>query len=340
MQVQGTLFSQESILQRFACYNHNIYKLRVIHKFFEMDFKNRDIISIKDFSKEELLHILKVVGHIEHKPNSKLLKGKILATLFFEPSTRTRLSFISAMEQLGGTVVGFSTANVTSIQKGESLWDTIKMTEQYSDAIVIRHPLEGSARLAAEAASVPVINGGDGSNQHPTQTMLDLYTIQKIKGKLENLHIGFVGDLKYGRTVHSLVVALSYFNPVFYFVAPDELQIPDSYLDNLFQRRIKYHKTSDLMRFSKELDALYVTRIQKERFPDPLEYEKFRGIYRIDVSFLHHVKKDLKIMHPLPRVDEIDKDIDNTPHAAYFEQAANGVPVRKALLALVLGKVK
>ncbi|MBI2653990.1 aspartate carbamoyltransferase [Candidatus Woesearchaeota archaeon] len=305
-----------------------------------MEFKNRDIISINDFSKEELLHILKVVRQIEQKPKSNLLKGKILAALFFEPSTRTRLSFISAMEQLGGTVIGFSTASVTSIQKGESLWDTIKMTEQYADMIVVRHPLEGSARLAAEAANVPVINGGDGSNQHPTQTMLDLYTIQKIKGKLEGLHVGFVGDLKYGRTVHSLVIALSHFNPTFYFIAPDDLQIPESYVDDLYKKKIKYFKTSDLNRFSKELDVLYVTRIQKERFPDPLEYEKFKGVYRIDNSFLQNVKKDLKIMHPLPRIDEIDKSIDSTEHAAYFEQAANGIPVRKALLALVLGKIK
>ena len=305
-----------------------------------MDFKGKDIISINDFSKEELLYILKVASSIEQKPKSNLLKGKILAALFFEPSTRTRLSFISAMEQLGGEIIGFSTAHTTSIQKGESLWDTIKMTEQYADIITIRHPLEGSARLAAEAASIPVINGGDGSNQHPTQTMLDLYTIQKIKGKLEDLHVGIVGDLKYGRTVHSLVIALSHFNPTFYFIAPDALQIPETYLDELFHKKIKYYKTSDLTRFSKELDVLYVTRIQKERFPEPLEYERFKGIYRIDEAFLQRIKKELKIMHPLPRVDEIDKSIDNTPHAAYFEQAANGIPVRKALLALVLGKVK
>ena len=205
---------------------------------------------------------------------------------------------------------------------------------------MIRHPLEGSARLAAEAASVPVINGGDGANQHPTQTILDLYTIQKIKGRLDGLHIGFVGDLKYGRTVHSLVAALSHFNPVFYFIAPDELQIPESYLDELFQKKIKYFKTSDLARFSKEIDVLYVTRIQKERFPDPLEYEKFKGIYTIDVQFLQNVKKELKIMHALPRVSEIDKSVDKTEHAVYFEQAANGIPTRKALLALVLGKAK
>ena len=308
--------------------------------FFSMDFKNKDIISINDFSKEELLYILRVVRQIEQKPKNNLLKGKILATLFFEASTRTRLSFMSAMEQLGGEIIGFSASSTTSIQKGESLWDTIKMTEQYADVIVMRHPLEGSARLAAEAASIPVINGGDGSNQHPTQTILDMYTILKIKGKLEDLHIGFVGDLKYGRTVHSLAIALSHFNPVFYFIAPDELQMPESYLDELFQRKVKYYKTSDLTRISKELDVLYVTRIQKERFPDPLEYEKFKDMYRIDGAFLQHVKKDLKIMHPLPRVSEIDKSVDNTSHAAYFEQAANGIPVRKALLALVLGKIK
>ena len=305
-----------------------------------MDFKNRDIISINDFSKEELLFVLKAARQMEQKPKNNLLRGKILATLFFEPSTRTRLSFTSAMEQLGGQVIGFANADSSSSQKGESLWDTVKMTDQYADIIAIRHPLEGSARLAAEAASIPVINAGDGSNQHPTQTMLDLYTIQKTKGRLENLQIGFVGDLKYGRTVHSLVMALSHFNPTFYFIAPDALQMPESYLDELYQKKIKYFKTSDLNRFSKELDILYDTRIQKERFPDLLEYERFKDVYRIDSAFLKNVKKELKIMHPLPRVGEIDKSVDSTPHAAYFEQAANGIPVRKALLAIVLGKLK
>jgi len=304
-----------------------------------MDFKNRDIISISDFTKEELLHILKVVASFERKPDFNILKGKILASLFFEPSTRTRLSFNSAMEKSGGKVIGFSSASSSSVEKGESLWDTIKMIEQYADAIVIRHPLEGSARLAAEAAKIPVVNGGDGANQHPTQTLLDLYTIQKTKERLENLHIGFVGDLKYGRTVHSLVIALAHFNPTFYFIAPDELQMPESYLDFLFQKKVKYLKTSDVKRFSKELDVLYVTRIQKERFPDPIEYEKFKGIYRIDNEFLHYVKKDLKIMHPLPRIDEISKCIDKTEHAAYFQQAANGIPVRQVLLALIMGKL-
>ena len=305
-----------------------------------MNFKNRDIISIHDFSKQELLFIIKVSKLMEKKPKPDLLKNRILATLFFEPSTRTRLSFTSAMEQLGGKVMGFASGGVTSLKKGETLWDTIKMVENYSDVIAIRHPLEGSARLAAEASSKPVINAGDGSNQHPTQTMLDLYTIQKVKGKLENLNIGLLGDLKYGRTVHSLVTALSHFNPTFYFIAPEALQMPQSYLDELNEKKIKFFIEPNLMKASNKLDVLYATRIQKERFPDPVEYEKYRGVYRLDATLLPHIKKDLKIMHPLPRVDEIDKSLDKTEHAVYFEQAANGVHVRKALLALVLGKIR
>jgi len=274
------------------------------------------------------------------KLKSSLLQGKILANLFFEPSTRTRLSFAAAMEQLGGKVMGFATGSMTSLKKGETLWDTMKMVEAYADIIAIRHPLEGSARLAAEASSKPVINAGDGANQHPTQTLLDLYTIQKIKGKLENLHIGMLGDLKYGRTVHSLTTALSHFNPKLYFIAPQALQMPQSYLDELKEKKIKFITESNLMKVSKKLDILYVSRIQKERFPDPVEYEKYKGVYKLDKSILPHVKKDLKIMHALPRVDEIDKSLDETEHAIYFQQAANGVPVRKALLALVLGKAR
>ncbi len=304
-----------------------------------MNSKNRDIISIHDFSKQELLFILKTVKLMDG-PNPNLLKDKILATLFFEPSTRTRLSFMSAMGQLGGKVMGFANTGTTSIKKGETLWDTIKMVEAYADVIVIRHPLEGSARLAAEASSKPIINAGDGANQHPTQTMLDLYTIQKVKGKLNNLHIGLLGDLKYGRTVHSLATALSHFNPIFYFIAPQALQMPQTYLDELKEKKIKFYTTPNLLKVSKKLDVLYVTRIQKERFPDPVEYEKYKGIYKLDASLLPNIKKDLKIMHPLPRVGEIDPSLDETEHAIYFEQAANGIPVRKALLALVLGKVK
>jgi len=305
-----------------------------------MNFKNRDIISIHDFSKDELLYILKISKLMESKPNPNLLKDKILATLFFEPSTRTRLSFTSAMEQLGGQVMGFASSTMTSIKKGETLWDTMKMIQAYSDIVAIRHPLEGSARLAAESCSKPVINAGDGANQHPTQTLLDLYTIQKVKGKLDNLHIGMLGDLKYGRTVHSLVTALSHFNPKFYFIAPQALQMPQTYLDELKEKKIKFVTESNLMKVSKKLDILYATRIQKERFADPIEYEKYKGVYKLDASLLPNIKKDLKIMHALPRVDEIDKSLDDTEHAVYFEQAANGVPVRMALLALVLGKIK
>ena len=305
-----------------------------------MDFKNRDIISIRDLSKEEILHILSVSAKIEKKADPTLLKGKILATLFFEPSTRTRMSFQSAMMKLGGRVFGFSSQEVTSIKKGETLWDTIKMVERYADVIVIRHPLEGAARLSAEAASIPVINAGDGANQHPTQTLLDLYTIQKTKRRINNLNVGFLGDLKYGRTVHSLAIALSHFNTTMYFISPPELKMPDDYLGELKDKKIKYYETADLLKFSNKLDILYVTRIQQERFPDPLEYEKYKNVYCLDSSLLTHVKKDLKIMHPLPRVSEISAELDNTSHAAYFQQAANGIPVRQALLALVLGKAK
>ncbi|MAE42477.1 aspartate carbamoyltransferase [Candidatus Woesearchaeota archaeon] len=302
-----------------------------------MDFKNKDVISINDFSKEDLLHILKVARTMEGRRDT-LLKGKILATLFFEPSTRTRLSFASAMEGLGGKVLGFDSAAASSFEKGETIWDTAKMVEKYCDVIVLRNPIEGSARLVAEASSKPVINAGDGANQHPTQTLLDLYTIEKVKHKLDNLHIGILGDLKYGRTVHSLTTALSHFKPVLYFIAPPALQMPQTYLDELEKKGIKFIIESNLMKVSKKLDILYVTRIQKERFPDPIEYEKYKGFYKLDTSLLSHIKKDLKIMHPLPRVDEIDRSLDETEHAVYFEQAANGIPIRKALLALVLGK--
>ena len=304
-----------------------------------MNFKGRDIISIRDFSKDDLLYILKISKGMEvDKP--QLLRGKILATLFFEPSTRTRLSFESAMYRLGGEVIGFSDEKVSSVKKGETIWDTVKMAEKYSDVIVIRSPIEGSARLAAEAASVPVINGGDGANQHPTQMLLDLYTIQKTKNRIDGIKIGFLGDLKYGRTVHSLAVALSYWQVEMYFIAPQALQMPEYYLNELETKGITCHKTSDVFEVSDSLDVLYVTRIQQERFPDPMEYEKYKNAYRLDRTLLEYVKKDLKIMHPLPRVGEISPELDETDHALYFEQAANGVTVRKALLALVLGKEK
>lgn len=303
-----------------------------------MSFEGQDIVSIRDFSKEDLLHVLKVSKEMEEdKP--KLLEGKILSTLFFEPSTRTRLSFESAMCRLGGKVIGFSDEKVSSVKKGETIWDTAKMAERYSDVIVIRTPIEGSARLAAEATSVPVINGGDGANQHPTQTLLDLYTIQKAKKNIDGLKVGFLGDLKYGRTVHSLAIALSHWSVDLYFIAPDALQMPDQYLKDLEEIGIKCFKTDDVFEVSENLDILYVTRIQQERFPDPLEYEKYKNAYRLDRSLLSRIKDDMKIMHPLPRVGEINPELDDTNHAIYFEQAGNGVTVRKAVLALVLGKV-
>lgn len=304
-----------------------------------MNFKGRDIVSISDFTKEDLLHVLEVAKKMEaDKP--ELLAGKILATLFFEPSTRTRLSFESAMYRLGGTVIGFSNEKVSSVKKGETIWDTVKMAERYSDVVVIRSPVEGSARLAAEAASVPVINGGDGANQHPTQTMLDLYTIQKAKKKIDGLKVGFLGDLKYGRTVHSLAMALSHWKVDVYFIAPDALQMPEHYLKDLAEKEIECFQTGDVFAVSDRLDVLYVTRIQQERFPDPMEYERYKNAYCLDNSLLSHIKQDLRIMHPLPRVGEINPELDTTEHAVYFEQAGNGVTVRKALLALVLGKVE
>jgi len=303
-----------------------------------MTFNGRDIVSIRDFEKEDLLHVLEVAQEMEGD-QPQLLAGKILATLFFEPSTRTRLSFESAMCRLGGKVIGFSDEKVSSVKKGETIWDTAKMAERYSDVIVIRSPIEGSARLAAEATSVPVINGGDGANQHPTQTLLDLYTIQKAKKNIDGLKVGFLGDLKYGRTVHSLAIALSHWQVDLYFIAPDALQMPDHYLKDLQEVGIRCHQTGDVFSVSKDLDVLYVTRIQQERFPDQMEYEKYKNAYRLDRSLLNHIKEDLRIMHPLPRVGEISPELDETEHAIYFEQAGNGVTVRKALLALVLGKM-
>lgn len=305
-----------------------------------MNFKNRDIVSIRDFTKEEILHILKTAKIMDTKPNPDLLQGKILATLFFEPSTRTRLSFESAMNKLGGRVIGFASAQVSSTSKGESLSDSVKIVEGYSDVIVMRHSIEGAARLAAESTNIPVINAGDGANQHPTQTFLDIYTILKSKGTLEGLSVGFLGDLKYGRTVHSLVHALSHFNTKMYFISPLSLRMPREDIEYLKSKKIKFVEEDNLLKVSKKLDVLYNTRIQKERFPDPLDYEKVKGVYVLDKGFLDHIKPGLKILHPLPRVDELSPELDNTENAAYFEQARNGVPVRQALLALVLGAAK
>jgi aspartate carbamoyltransferase catalytic subunit len=304
-----------------------------------MNFKNRDIISIRDFSREELLFVLKTASEIEKRSDDykDRLKGKVLASIFFEPSTRTRLSFESAMQRLGGSVIGFADSKITSAVKGESFIDTVKIIEGYSDVIVIRHPQEGSARLAADVAEKPIINAGDGSNQHPTQTLLDLYTIQKHMNRLTGLKVGFLGDLKYGRTVHSLALALAKFQTKMYFISPESLKMPDDHMEELRElgsECLEYERPEPKLH---ELDILYVTRIQKERFPDLVEYERLRGVYRVDDKMLS-LNPRLKVMHPLPRVDEIAYSVDARPEAIYFDQAKNGIPVRQAVLCLVLGE--
>ena len=304
-----------------------------------MKKSRKDIISMRDLSKEEILHILKISEEVEKDENKgELLKGKIISTLFFEPSTRTRLSFQSAAQRLGAQVLGFDSPDGSSVKKGETLSDTIKMAESYSDLIVVRHPLDGSARVAAEASKVPVLNAGDGVNQHPSQTLLDLYTILKEKKTLDNLKIAFVGDLKYGRTVHSLVKAISHFNPKIYFIAPEILRIPESILDDLTELGIEYEILEDFRECLADIDVFYMTRVQRERFPDEEEYEKVKGIYIISKeNIIGKCKDDMIILHPLPRVDEINTDLDDTKHALYFKQAKNGVPVRQAMMLIALG---
>jgi aspartate carbamoyltransferase catalytic subunit len=273
------------------------------------------------------------------KKGSDMLKGKILANLFFEPSTRTRLSFEAAMLKLGGSTIGFGDAEITSVKKGENLDDTIRTVENYADIIALRHPLEGAAKLAAEFAKIPVINAGSGAEEHPTQALLDLYTIQKEKKKIDGLKIAIIGDLRYGRTVHSLAYALSFFNIELTLISPESLRMRREVLRTI-QNKIPVAETQNLERIIPQIDVLYVTRIQKERFPDQAEYAKVKGAYRIDLKTLSNAKKDLIILHPLPRLDEIAAEVDNTPQARYFQQVWNGIVVRMALLALVLGSVK
>jgi len=302
------------------------------------------IISMNDMSKEEILNILELARKIDETPDNEKLKflyGKIIATLFFEPSTRTKMSFESAAQRLGAQVLQLPPVEQSSLKKGESFRDTIKMVEAYSDLIVVRHPLDGAARLADETSKRAIINAGDGSNQHPSQTLLDLYTILEEKGSLENLEIAFVGDLKYGRTVHSLVKALTHFNPKIYFIAPQILQMPQYLLDELDKNNIKYEVLEDFRDCLDKIDVFYMTRIQKERFPDIEDYEQVKGIYVINKeNILGKCKDDMIILHPLPRVDEISTDLDDTKHALYFKQARNGIPVRQAMMMTVLGKVK
>ena len=297
-------------------------------------FRGRSVVSAADFSKDDLLYLLDASPFFEGNVGPRL-SGKILGSLFFEPSTRTRLSFESAMHRLGGSVVGFADAKMTSQTKGESLSDTIRMVECYCDAIVIRHPMEGAARLAAETAHVPVINGGDGSNQHPTQTFLDLYTIRKATGRLDGLRVGFFGDLRYGRAVHSLTKALLHFDVELTFIGPSMLRLPEELRDAVRAKGRKPREVESLDDAG-PLDVLYVTRIQKERFPDLADYDRMKNAYRLDRAAAERFGPDLKILHPLPRVTEVDPDVDALPGALYFEQARNGVTVRKALLSLLL----
>ena len=307
-----------------------------------MKFKGRDIVSIKDFTREEIDYILKVSEEMEKyvKTGSDLLKGKIMATLFFEPSTRTRLSFEAAMKKLGGECIGFSSAEGSSVAKGENLSDTIRVVENYCDVIVLRHSLEGAAKFAAEVATVPVINAGSGAEEHPTQALLDLLTIKSEKERIDGLKIALVGDLKYGRTVHSLAYALSLYDVDLYFVSPEPLRMRENVLHDLKERNVTYHEYTKITDVISEVDVLYVTRIQKERFSDPAEYEKVRGSYKITLETLKEAKEDLVILHPLPRVEEIDFAVDQTPYARYFKQTYYGLLLRMALLALVLGAIE
>jgi aspartate carbamoyltransferase catalytic subunit len=306
-----------------------------------MGFEGRDIISIKDFSKEEINHVFKTARTMEPlvAKGSDMLKGKILATLFFEASTRTRLSFESSMQRLGGSTIGFAEAEIASVRKGENLADTVRTVENYADVIAMRHPLEGAARLAAEFSNVPIVNGGSGGEEHPTQALLDMYTMLKEKGRIEGLKIALVGDLRYGRTVHSLAYGLSLFDIELYLVSPETLRMRREVLQTI-KGRISVTEKTSLEKIVPIVDVLYMTRIQKERFPDPAEYAKVKGSYRIDLETLSDAKKNLIIMHPLPRVDEIAPEVDNTQFARYFQQVRNGIVVRMALLALILGAIK
>ena len=305
-----------------------------------MNFKGKDIISIRDLTKREIDYILEVAEDMEKKLEKKnklnLLSGRILANLFFEPSTRTRLSFEVAMKKLGGDCINLTAAE-SSLEKGEDLADTIRVVQNYADVIAIRHSKEGAARLAAEVADIPVINAGDGSNQHPTQTLLDLYTIKKELGRIEEINVAIVGDLKYARTAHSLAYALAMLDAKLYLVSPPQLKMPQDIIEELretFGAEIKeYDKVEDVIR---DVDVLYVTRIQKERFPDIEEYEAVKGSYRITSEILKEAKDEMIILHPLPRVDEIAREVDETKHAKYFKQVYYGVIVRMAILYLIV----
>jgi aspartate carbamoyltransferase catalytic subunit len=301
------------------------------------EFVGRDVITVGDFRREEILFLLEAAAKFEDF-SGPLLAGRVIATLFFEPSTRTRLSFESAVGRLGGRCVGFAEGGVSSQAKGESLADTVRVVEGYADLLLIRHPLEGSARLAAEYAEVPVVNCGDGAHQHPTQTFLDLYTMRRERGRIEDLHVVFMGDLRYGRAVHSLVEVLQQFNAKITLVSPEYLRLPTEQRNELEAAGIEWTEMRNPEEALPTADVLYVTRIQRERFADPIEYERVQGSYQVDLQMLSHARPELVILHPLPRVDEIATEVDRHPHAAYFRQAHYGVHVRKALIALLLDR--
>lgn len=297
---------------------------------------NKSLVSITDYSKEDILSILASAAAFEANPNQKILDGKVVATLFFEPSTRTRLSFETAAVRLGAQTIGFSDASTSSSSKGETLHDTIQMVSSYADVIIMRHHLEGAARYAAEVSPVPIVNAGDGANQHPSQTLLDLYSILKTQGTLEGLNICLVGDLKYGRTVHSLIMAMSHFNPTFKFIAPEELKMPDEYKVFCKKHNIPFTESTELNDNFNDADILYMTRVQRERFSDLMEYEQVKNVYTLRRSMLENSKPNLKILHPLPRVNEINPDVDQDEKAYYFQQAQNGLYVRQAIINKVL----
>ena len=296
-----------------------------------------DFVTIADLSKDKIMYMIRLAQEFEKHPNRELLKGKIVATLFFEPSTRTRLSFETAANRLGAKVIGFSDAKASSVTKGETLKDTILMVSNYADVIVMRHYIEGAAQYASEISPVPIVNAGDGAHMHPSQCLLDLYSIYKTQGTLENLNIYLVGDLKYGRTVHSLITAMRHFNPTFHFIAPEELAMPNEYKLYCKQHGIKFEEHTE---FNDEIianaDILYMTRVQKERFSDLMEYERVKNVYTLNNAMLAGTKPNLRILHPLPRVTEIDPDVDHNEKAYYFRQAQNGLYVRQAIISKVL----
>ncbi len=300
--------------------------------------QKHNFVTIRDLSKEMILHLLEMAGEFEKHPNRELLKGRVIATLFFEPSTRTRLSFETAANRLGANVIGFSDAKASSVSKGETLKDTILMVSNYADAIAMRHTLEGAAQYASEVAPVPIINAGDGAHEHPSQCLLDLYSIYKTQGTLENLNIYLVGDLKYGRTVHSLITAMRHFNPTFHFVAPKELSMPNEYKLYCKKNGIKFQEhTAFNEKVIADADIIYMTRVQKERFSDLMEYERVKNVYILRNDMLGLARPNMRILHPLPRVNEIAYDVDDNPHAYYIQQAQNGLYAREAIFCYVLG---